>query len=113
MVVGYEMFVEYETLNKITKENNSEEFFEAMKKLYKGKGKKTKMCSRGRDVDVRFYKIGTPEKNNDVYVSDGFFYRGRLTSLIVYGDNQEEISRVQSRLEKETELELKKVLEGN
>lgn len=101
------MFVEYETLNKITKENNSEKFFEAMKKRYRGE-KASGPC--GRDIDNL---ISCVINDNKIYVADSPIYRGRTSSLTIDGKNHTKISEVKSKLEKETgKFKLKLIRKG-
>lgn len=102
------MFVEYEVLDKETGENVSEEFSREMKKKYEGEdGGGT--CKN--NVNVRFYRINA--NNDNVIVSYGFLYPKRNTSVIINGDNENQISEITSKIEKETEFALIEVEHGN
>lgn len=103
------MFGEYEILDKITKENNSEEFFETMKKYYRGE-KVSGPCPRNID-NLMFYEID----NNEVRVSKGHIYRERPSSVIISdnNENEEQIFKVKSKLEREMKkFELKLIEKG-
>ncbi len=51
---------------------------------------------------------------NDVYVSKEPIYRNKLISVIIYGKNHKEISKIKGKLEKlnAREFKLKSILKG-
>ena len=111
------MFVEYRVLKKTMLPNVDEiiesiSFFEIMEKLYKDKGKETPSPWGIWYVEEKFYEID----GNKIYVGKGPIYgihASKLTSVIIDGDNENQIFEITSKLEEETEFALIEVEHGN